>query len=620
MGVNGVNNTNTDLSIYKKIGGQKTSTTAKPDYMTKNGSVFDAPGVKSLYGGSSNNAAALKSSVMISQNNKNDKSGAVVTSSEDKGSQSAESLAGSKDPSAGRAAAKEAQGQQVEVRSGTTQSEQNTSKTNDISSNAQETAKQVKKDDQSFKSQNSKAQSSLKRTNQQIDTISASIQAEQAELTGLNKELESLLNADKTGIGSHSAFSLNLAGTEQSGAVDSGSGDMEKIQDLQTRIGEKSNVIKIYNQQVTVLTKQSTASLRSMDRINTTYVKNTQKSQKAAEANQNEVSGFMKFANKFNEIATTVTNVGTTVKYAGMAFIAMGGIPIIGAALAAAGNVMKPIGEATETIGNYGQTAANVLMAAGNMAEGNLLGALTNITTAVQTGAAAVKSTKQLSSDFKEMSKQAENVGKTAENVTKEADKLQEQAGDKLQESAAPGEITDTPTSPAAMAEAQGTKPPETLNKMGEATNAGAGDVKTKFDPNAPLEKPSLEVPEADIPDKIEIKEGSGLDKALKQADADSMKRAKELIRKENAEAAFKELKADEKKIQKLLTAIGQQVKQNIKESSSQEARQLDIQLDDLTKKILADGQTRRNNINARRGTSIQSNPTFYMNGRRLMA
>ena len=389
---------------------------------------------------------------------------------------------------------------------------------------------------------------------------------------------------------------------------------------MQTRIKEKSNVIKIYNQQVTVLTKQSTASLRSMDRINTTYVKNTQKSQKAAEANQNEVSGFMKFANKFNEIATTVTNVGTTVKYAGMAFIAMGGIPIIGAALAAAGNVMKPIGEATETIGNYGQTAANVLMAAGNMAEGNLLGALTNITTAVQTGAAAVKSTKQLSSDFKEMSKQAENVGKTAENVTKEADKLQEQAGDKLQESAAPGEITDTPTSPAAMAEAQGTKPPETLNKMGEATNAGAGDVKTKFDPNAPLEKPSLEVPEADIPDKIEIKEGSGLDKALKQADADSMKRAKELIRKENAEAAFKELKADEKKIQKLLTAIGQQVKQNIKESSSQEARQLDIQLDDLTKKILADGQTRRNNINARRGTSIQSNPTFYMNGRRLMA
>lgn len=621
MGVNTVTNTNTDLSIYKKINNQKTTSSSTPTYMTKNGSVFDAPGVKGLYGSSSSAATkSLNSSVMISSNNNSTQSGAAVTTGESSSLTSAESLANSKNASEGRAAAKEAQNQQVEVRSGTSQSEQNTSKTNDISSNSQEVAKQIKKDDQSFKSQNNKSQSSLKRTNQQINTISAGIQAEQAELNGLNKELESLLNADKTGIGSNSAFSLNLAGTEQSGSVDNGNSDLAKIQDLQTRIGEKSNTIKIYNQQVTVLTKQSTASLRSMDRINTTYVKNTQKSQKAAEANQNEVSGFMKFANKFNEISTTVTNIGTAVKYAGMAFIAMGGIPIIGAALAAAGNVMKPIGEATETIGNYGQAAANTLMAAGNIAEGNLAGALTNIATAVQTGAAAVKSTKQLSSDFKEMSKQSEGIAKNAENVTKDSDKLQQQAADKVQEGAnAPGEITDKPVSPGELAQAQSTQAPDKLNPIG-TTPTETASIDPKFDPNAPLEKPKLEVPEADIPDKIEIKEGSGLDKMLKSADADKMKEAKELLRKENAEAALKELKADSKKIQTLLTALGQKGNQSKAGATSEESKQIDIELSDQAKKILAQGETRRNNIRARYGTgsTTSTNPIFYMNGRRI--
>ena len=59
MGVGGVNNTNTDLSIYKKIGGQNQgTTTAKPNYMTKDGSLWDAPRVKSLYGSSSSSSSS----------------------------------------------------------------------------------------------------------------------------------------------------------------------------------------------------------------------------------------------------------------------------------------------------------------------------------------------------------------------------------------------------------------------------------------------------------------------------------------------------------------------------------------------------------------------------------
>ena len=615
MGVGGVNNTNTDLSIYKKIGGQNQSTTtAKPNYMTKDGSLWDAPGVKSLYSSSS---SSTTSGITPRQGETKTQGSGVVAagSGETSGAQSADDLIKGKSASEGRAAAKEAQGQQAGVRQGTTETQQNTNTTQDITSQTQETAKQVKKDNQTFKSQNQKSQSQFNKTNQQIKTLNQSINAEQTELASMNKELDSLLNADKTGIGSHSAFSLDLAGTaDQTGAVDSGSGDAEKIQDLQNRIGEKTNVIKMYNQNVVVLTKQSNASLRSMERVNNAYVKTTNATQKQVESNQNEVSGFMEFANKFNEVSTTVKQVGTMVKYAGTAFIAMGGIPIVGAALAAAGNVMKPIGEATEAIGGYGQAAANVMLAAGNIAEGNFTAALGNIATAVQTGAAAVKSTKAATSSFKALGKETENIGKAAEQVTKESEQVQEKAEAKAQEA----------TSPAAMDEAKPTELPDKLEKptgqaAGDTTKAAAGGT-PKMDPNAPIDAPETDLSAmADSSGMSDADVKKGLDKLKQHADNMNAERAEEFLRKQDAKAAWAELKADYKKIQSTLLAMGQKAENTTSNAAPEEKEQVEIQLSDRAKDIIAQGQKRRASIQAKYGGgSTVSNPVFYLQGRRV--
>ncbi len=616
MGVGGVNNTNTDLSIYKKIGGQNQSTTtAKPNYMTKDGSLWDAPGVKSLYSSSS---SSTTSGITPRQGETKTQGSGVVAagSGETSGAQSADDLIKGKSASEGRAAAKEAQGQQAGVRQGTTETQQNTNTTQDITSQTQETAKQVKKDNQTFKSQNQKSQSQFNKTNQQIKTLNQSINAEQTELASMNKELDSLLNADKTGIGSHSAFSLDLAGTaDQTGAVDSGSGDAEKIQDLQNRIGEKTNVIKMYNQNVVVLTKQSNASLRSMERVNNAYVKTTNATQKQVESNQNEVSGFMEFANKFNEVSTTVKQVGTMVKYAGTAFIAMGGIPIVGAALAAAGNVMKPIGEATEAIGGYGQAAANVMLAAGNIAEGNFTAALGNIATAVQTGAAAVKSTKAATSSFKALGKETENIGKAAEQVTKESEQVQEKAEAKAQEA----------TSPAAMDEAKPTELPDKLEspvgtQTPDGTTQAAGGGAPKLDPNAPIEKPNTNLAAmADSSGMSDADVKKGLDNLKQHADNMNAERAEEFLRKQDAKAAWAELKADYKKIQSTLLAMGQKAENTTSNAAPEEKEQVEIQLSDRAKDIIAQGQKRRASIQAKYGGgSTVSNPVFYLQGRRV--
>ena len=430
MGVNGVNGANTDLSIYQKLKPKQGAAASKPSYMTKEGSLWNAPGVKSLYG----TPGTPTTSTIISRSPSKQPTfigGGSNPSGTDNPEQAGNDLASSKDASAGRAAADAAKSQQGGVRSAAVESEQNTSVTNLLSANAQALGKDIKKINQKFKSDSLKQNTKFNQINNEIKGLSQTITGEQATLAGLNNELASLLNADKTGMGSHSAFSLNLAGSEQSGGVDSGADDMARIQDLQTRIGEKSNVIKMYNTQVTVLTKQSSASLRSMERVNTQYVKNNKKTQKSIQSNQAEVSTFMKGAQNANELAVTVTNAGTTLKYAGMAFIAMGSIPVIGAGLAAAGHVMKPIGEATEAIGQFGQCAANTMMAAANIAEGNFAGALANVATAIQTGAAGVESTKAAKADFKETFKGADEATKVAETETKTADELKEKGNTK---------------------------------------------------------------------------------------------------------------------------------------------------------------------------------------------
>jgi len=524
--------------------------------MTNEGSLWNAPGVKSMYGSTGTQTTATVHSKTANKEHP-DVKGNGTPNGANNAEQAGQDLASGKDAGAGRAAAKDAQNQQAGVRNAAAESQENTKTANSMSSDAQEISKETKKANQQFKTNSNKQQSALKQTNNQINTITQSINAEQAELNSMNSELESLLNADKTGMGSHSAFSLNLAGTEQSGGVDAGNADMAKIQDLQTRIGEKGNVIKLYNTQVAVLTKQSSASLRSLERVNTQYVKSNQKTQKAAEGNQSEVSTFMKNAAKANEIAVTVTNIGTTVKTAGMAFIAMGGIPIIGAGLAAAGHVMKPIGEATEAVGQFGQTAANVMLAAGNIAEGNLAGALTNIATAVQTGASAVKSTKAAKADFQEAFKQADGAGKMAETALEKSDELKEKAESKMQETPkAPTE--NAPKAPVDNSTQTSGIKTSTINNTGNPELGGTSTTRGPVTPSE-LNKPadlSNMTKGVEIPDKIEIKEGSTLDKFNKQQQADMMKKAKNAALKQEAKAAWADLKSNAESIKKTLTAF----------------------------------------------------------------
>ena len=389
MGVSNVNNQNKINAIKLNLGAQaKKASANKPAYMQMTGSIFDAPGAKN----SSSTATASSLNELNTTRSLNELNGSKGTSTTNKSEGSGSSLDNITqidNVADGKAAAASAEKSADEVKSLTSDTQQDQKTVEKFDKDAQKLDKQITKDDKKFQTKLKKQESELKKDNDKLQKL-------QKEVENAQNELDSLLGS--------ASFSTG----KSDGASNP---NQDRINELSTFIGGKVSLMQANGQQIYSLQRSSSKTIKQMNKTNANYVKVNQQNQKAITQNQSSTSKVIDVATKIEQISSLVSQTGQAVNIAGKGLVALGSAMSwaagAGAALIATGNVMQKVGTVVEMVGNYGQMAANVTKTAAYAAEGNLAGALTSAAGAIQTGAAAVKSTKNLGKTFDSINSQA---------------------------------------------------------------------------------------------------------------------------------------------------------------------------------------------------------------------
>ncbi len=396
MGVSNVNNQNKINAIKLNLGAQaKKASANKPAYMQMTGSIFDAPGAKN----SSSTATASSLNELNTTRSLNELNGSKGTSTTNKSEGSGSSLDNITqidNAADGKAAAASAEKSADEVKSLTSDTQQDQKTVEKFDKDAQKLDKQITKDDKKFQTKLKKQENELKKDNDKLQKLVKETEETQKEVENAQNELDSLLGS--------ASFSTG----KSDGASNP---NQDRINELSTFIGGKVSLMQANGQQIYSLQRSSSKTIKQMNKTNANYVKVNQQNQKAITQNQSSTSKVIDVATKIEQISALVSQTGQAVNIAGKGLVALGSAMSwaagAGAALIATGNVMQKVGTVVEMVGNYGQMAANVTKTAAYAAEGNLAGALTSAAGAIQTGAAAVKSTKNLGKTFDSINSQA---------------------------------------------------------------------------------------------------------------------------------------------------------------------------------------------------------------------
>ena len=411
MGISNVNNLN-KIDLTKLNFGSKTvKTDNRPSYLKMTGSIFNAPGVSSntntLNDINTNKAlnelrakpsTAQKNS---SKNTSNDKENADISSA-----------------SEGKAAAASAEGKAKQVKTQKKQMESSEKTVNKYSEEAKKQQKSTAAQDKKFKQTLKAQENELKNNNLKLQKVIKENLETQSEITNAQNELDSLLG--------QSSFSAN-----NNNGTSTSNNNSARIQELQTFIGTKSNLIQNNGKTIYSLQRSSSRTLTKMNTTNRNYVRTHKHNMKNVAQTQTKSAKVAQTAQKFEQIAAMVSQLGQTVNLAGKGLIALGSsVGPWGAALIATGQVMEKVGTVVEMTGNYGQTAASITKGAAMAADGNLAGAMQAFGSAVSTGTAAINSTKNLKGTFGQIDKSAKEATKklTANTLAKEkAKKLAEE-------------------------------------------------------------------------------------------------------------------------------------------------------------------------------------------------
>ena len=413
MGISNVNNLN-KIDLTKLNFGSKTmKTDNRPSYLKMTGSIFNAPGVSSntntLNDINTNKAlnelrakpsTAQKTS---SKNTSNDKENANISSA-----------------SEGKAAAASAEGKAKQVKTQKKQMESSEKTVNKYSEEAKKQQKSTAAQDKKFKQTLKAQENELKNNNLKLQKVVQENLETQSEITNAQNELDSLLG--------QSSFSAN-----NNNGTSTSNNNSARIQELQTFIGTKSNLIQNNGKTIYSLQRSSSRTLAKMNTTNRNYVRTHKHNMKNVASTQTKAAKVAQTAQKFEQIAAMVTQLGQTVNLAGKGLEALGHASFmgagVGAVLIATGQVMQKVGTVVEMTGNYGQTAASITKGAAMAADGNLAGAMQAFGSAVSTGTAAINSTKGLKKTFGDIDKSAKEATKKlgANIVSKEeAKKLAE--------------------------------------------------------------------------------------------------------------------------------------------------------------------------------------------------
>lgn len=380
MSVNNVYNNKVNLVKAAMTNQAKKATAAaKPEYLQMTGSIFNAPSQTK-----ESSITDLNTRKSISDLNNANNSPTNSTSSS---SSSISNIENIDSASEGKAAANSAEAKAENVKSLTSETQKDATVVNKFSTDSVKLDEKITQDNKKFENNLKIQEKELKETNKELEKVVKESEEAQKEIDDAQNELESLLGSN--------TFSIN-------GQTNNANSD--RIKELQTIIGSKTQIVQQNGQAIYTLQRSSSRTLKQMNQTNNAYIRTQTSNQKSIQENQSTTDKVIKTAGTIEQVSALVSQLGQAVDYAGQGLVALGSASFISgpaaAALIATGNVMQKIGKVTDMVGQYGQAAANITKTAAYAADGNLAGALQSAAAAIQTGAAAGKSTANLKKDF----------------------------------------------------------------------------------------------------------------------------------------------------------------------------------------------------------------------------
>ncbi|MBP3924921.1 hypothetical protein J6E39_06740 [bacterium] len=409
MPINNVNSMNkadlVKLALTKKTSAAKQA--QLPAHLTMNGSIFSVAG-NNNFAKPVNNTQDTKSNIIKENINKSLKLGQPKATSSSKKEVSSNMSAAD-----GKAAANDAKGVQADVKSAASVSQKNTKAAQQNDKDAQKLNKTMKKDQKTLQKQMKNEQKTFTNAQKQMASAMKDVNANEVEINNIKSQIQSLTAGDNTGVGSTSAFTLSLGGAGQDNKNPVSNDNSAKLNELYSRLNEKTSIGQSYGAKFTTLQKTCSRSMKNMNKMSNQFVKMQKTNQKNLQANMNETSGFIKTAEKADQIAQLAIQGGQALDLAGKGLMALGAAMSWtggGSALIATGKIMRYTGKISVTVGKFGSAAANVMKTAGYAAEGNLKGAIASAGAAVQTGVAAAKDAKSFGSDWKQITADAKDA------------------------------------------------------------------------------------------------------------------------------------------------------------------------------------------------------------------
>ena len=419
MSVNNVYNNKVNLVKAAMVNQAKKATTAaKPEYLQMTGSIFNAPKVNSTTKteGSITDLNTKKS--ITDLNSALDPISTVPTNT----STSTDNIENIDNAADGKAAAADAEASADNVKSLTAETQKDATIVNTFSTDAKKLDEQIGNDNKKFEKNLKDQEKELKETNKELQKVVKESEDAQKEIDDAQNELQTLLASN--------TFSIN---------GQNNSANNDRIKELQTIIGTKTQIVQQNGQVIYTLQRSSSRTLKQMNQTNNAYVRTQNINQQSIEENQSKTDKVIKVASTIEQVSALVSQVGQALNYAGQGLVALGSASWISAPVAAAliatGNIMQKIGKVTDMVGQYGQAAANVTKTAAYAADGNLAGALQSAAAAIQTGIAAGQSTANLKKDFASIDNAAQKATEkaAANQAAKDAiDTKQQEAVNKL--------------------------------------------------------------------------------------------------------------------------------------------------------------------------------------------
>lgn len=383
----GINNVNAKQQIVqlalKKKGTAQTRQNPQLVYLSKNGSIFNAPGVKSADGSQTAtqraNIGDLNTKQSLEELNK--KPVNAVSS-----------------PASNNSKAKDENTEEPSISDVKSATSNTKDLTRDVKADAKTASqigasgarldKEIKTGDKAYSAKVKQEQAELKKENDRLTRVIKQTEETQTLVTNAQNELESL-TAGGTVTASNKA----------------------RVSELQTYIGAKVGLLQQNGKTIYSLQRSQSRVLARMNRMNARYVNIQHANTKAIENQQNQTNKVAETATKIEEISAMTQTGGQALAMLGEALIAAGSAGGgFGAALVSVGMVMKKVGTVAELVGQYGQAAAGLTKTAAYAAEGNLMGAMMSAASAVQSGMTAAKSTATIGDTFKSINEQGKAV------------------------------------------------------------------------------------------------------------------------------------------------------------------------------------------------------------------